>query len=224
MVATTNHLDQLDPGLSSRPSRFDRKYLFPLPSLAERTLYCNYWRTTKLASTPSIAFPEKMCPAIAGITQDFSFAYLKEAFVATLVVIAGRRSEYGGEGVTVNAAEIKNENSEGSTEADDLDAYELWREMKTQVQLLREDMSTSTHDARYHSQQPMDLALQQAQVDTPTYNEHSPAGPSSSTDPLLPFRPRAAKSLNNPRLVVDCDARHAPLMTDRGMFVDSRFD
>ena len=43
MVASTNHLDQLDPGLSSRPSRFDRKYLFPLPSEAERLMYCEYW-------------------------------------------------------------------------------------------------------------------------------------------------------------------------------------
>lgn len=42
MVASTNHLDQLDPGLSSRPSRFDRKYLFPLPSEAERIMYCDY--------------------------------------------------------------------------------------------------------------------------------------------------------------------------------------
>lgn len=32
MVASTNHLDRLDPGITKRPSRFDRKYLFPLPS------------------------------------------------------------------------------------------------------------------------------------------------------------------------------------------------
>lgn len=25
MIATTNHFDKLDPGLSNRPSRFDRK-------------------------------------------------------------------------------------------------------------------------------------------------------------------------------------------------------
>lgn len=25
MIATTNHFDRLDPGLSNRPSRFDRK-------------------------------------------------------------------------------------------------------------------------------------------------------------------------------------------------------
>jgi AAA+ superfamily predicted ATPase len=32
MVASTNYLDRLDPGLTQRPSRFDRKYLFPLPN------------------------------------------------------------------------------------------------------------------------------------------------------------------------------------------------
>lgn len=127
MVASTNHLDQLDPGLSSRPSRFDRKYLFPLPSDEERVLYCNYWRE-KLENKPSIDFPKKLCVAIAGITQEFSFAYMKEAFVATLLTIANRRSEdartCGGEG-------------DG-----DLDDYELWREMKKTVKLLREDMGS----------------------------------------------------------------------------------
>jgi SpoVK/Ycf46/Vps4 family AAA+-type ATPase len=39
MIATTNHLDELDPGLSKRPSRFDRKYLFPLPDKGERAQY-----------------------------------------------------------------------------------------------------------------------------------------------------------------------------------------
>lgn len=29
MVASTNYLNRLDPGLANRPSRFDRKYLFP---------------------------------------------------------------------------------------------------------------------------------------------------------------------------------------------------
>lgn len=125
MVATTNHLDQLDPGLSSRPSRFDRKYLFPLPSEEERTLYCEYWRG-KLKNKPRIQFPQKLSPAIAGITQNFSFAYLKEAFVATLLVIAGHRSE------------------EPFAVDEDLDDYELWREMKKQVQLLRKDMASQS--------------------------------------------------------------------------------
>ena len=133
MVASTNHLDQLDPGLSSRPSRFDRKYLFPLPSEEERVLYCNYWRE-KLKNKPTIKFPEKICPAIAGITQDFSFAYLKEAFVATLLTIAGHRSEES------------MRHSRGDDDDGDLDDYELWREMKKQVKALRDDMDNSSTD------------------------------------------------------------------------------
>lgn len=35
---------KLDPGLAKRPSRFDRKYYFPLPVIAERIQYCEYWR------------------------------------------------------------------------------------------------------------------------------------------------------------------------------------
>ena len=128
MVASTNHLDQLDPGLSSRPSRFDRKYLFPLPSEEERVLYCDYWRE-KLKSKPSIEFPKKLSIAIAGITQDFSFAYLKEAFVATLLTIANGRTE-------------QLANSSGGEGSGDLDDYELWREMKKTVKILREDMGT----------------------------------------------------------------------------------
>lgn len=48
MIATTNHLDELDPGLSKRPSRFDRKYLFPLPDKGERIQYgkCSNCHTT----------------------------------------------------------------------------------------------------------------------------------------------------------------------------------
>lgn len=127
MIASTNHLDQLDPGLAHRPSRFDRKYLFPLPSLHERVLYCQYWKH-KLQDNPAIEFPQEMCPAIAKITDGFSFAYLKEAFVAALLLIAGRRS--GEEKDAVNVEQ-------------NLDRYELWRELKRQIQLLRDDMATS---------------------------------------------------------------------------------
>lgn len=214
MVASTNHLDQLDPGLSSRPSRFDRKYLFPLPSEAERAMYCDYWRE-KLKSKPSVRFPKKLSPAIAGITQDFSFAYLKEAFVATLLAIAGNRSE----------DELR---GGGDEEGGDLDDYELWTEMKRQVKLLREDMDT--RGERYHAQEPMDLALRAPPVNAQSERCSTTSAGTSTSEAFfsLPFRPgaiRAARNLNNPRLTTtDRDSRHAPLMTDGGMFVDSRFD
>ncbi|MCJ1287064.1 hypothetical protein MMC26_006412 [Xylographa opegraphella] len=134
MVASTNHLDQLDPGLSKRPSRFDRKYFFPNPSQSDRTLYCEYWRT-KLRSKPSVHFPKKLCPAMARIMEDFSFAYMKEAFVSTLLVMANNRTDKG------LMLQSTDGNDDGSD--DDLDDYELWREMKKQVALLREDMGSA---------------------------------------------------------------------------------
>ena len=210
MVASTNHLDQLDPGLSSRPSRFDRKYLFPLPSEAERILYCDYWRA-KLMNKPSIKFPKMLSPAIAGITEGFSFAYLKEAFVATLLSIAGNRSE----------------NGIGDEEDGNLDAYELWREMKRQVKLLREDMDTTDEEfVTYHVQEPTDLASQ-APVDI-AQSERSSVPSSTTHDAItnLPLRPRASRASTNldDNVTVECDSRHAPLMTNDGMFMDNRFD
>ncbi|CCX11030.1 Similar to Uncharacterized ATPase YjoB; acc. no. O34703 [Pyronema omphalodes CBS 100304] len=43
MIGSTNHLDRLDPGIAKRPSRFDRKYLFPIPGKEERVEYCKFW-------------------------------------------------------------------------------------------------------------------------------------------------------------------------------------
>ena len=37
-------VDKLDPGLSKRPSRIDRKYHFGNPSFEDRVRYCEYWR------------------------------------------------------------------------------------------------------------------------------------------------------------------------------------
>lgn len=68
MIGSTNHLDQLDPGLAKRPSRFDRKYLFPDPNEGQRTRYAEYWQR-KLSDNKDIEFPDKLCPAIAGITE-----------------------------------------------------------------------------------------------------------------------------------------------------------
>lgn len=134
MVASTNHLDKLDAGLSSRPSRFDRKYLFPLPSEAERTLYCQFWRRRLKERKVEIEFPMKICQAAALITDGFSFAYMQEAFVATLLAIAGRRSE-------ILDDEFDEVVSGGEKDGDrDLDDYELWREMKKTIKALREDM------------------------------------------------------------------------------------
>ncbi|KZT53204.1 P-loop containing nucleoside triphosphate hydrolase protein [Calocera cornea HHB12733] len=86
-IGTTNHFERLDPGLSERPSRFDRKYLFDNPDWEERKLYSKYWQH-KLISNKKITFPDPLVDDIASRTADFSFAYLKEAFVSSLVLLA----------------------------------------------------------------------------------------------------------------------------------------
>jgi AAA+ superfamily predicted ATPase len=87
MVGSTNHLDGLDPAISKRPSRFDRKYHFKIPSEAERAAYCQFWRQ-KLIDSDMVEFPEEMCAIIAKLTEGFSFAYLKELFVIALLTVA----------------------------------------------------------------------------------------------------------------------------------------
>ncbi|KAF4575048.1 hypothetical protein EYR36_006404 [Pleurotus pulmonarius] len=106
VIGTTNHFDRLDPGLSTRPSRFDRKFLFDDPDLEERTLYCKYWQT-KLESNDEIEFPDVLVDEVAGLTERFSFAYLKEAFVSTLVTLAGLEDDEKVEFSTLLKSQIK---------------------------------------------------------------------------------------------------------------------
>jgi transitional endoplasmic reticulum ATPase len=99
-----------------------------------------------LKDNKDVEFPDKLCEAIAEITDKFSFAYIQEAFVASLLAIArdsdkkrSRRDSYElltedlGEGwvglLTLEDHEHK-----------ELDKYVLWVEMKKQVQTLREGM------------------------------------------------------------------------------------
>jgi len=91
LLTTTNHLDAIDPALSQRPSRFDRKFLFDDPDQEERKLYCQYWQD-KLADNEAIKFPDSLVDKIAEQTNRFSFAYLKEAFVSSLVLMADDQS------------------------------------------------------------------------------------------------------------------------------------
>lgn len=92
MLGSTNHLDRLDPAISKRPSRFDRKYSFRLPGEAERVAYCQFWRR-KLVDNDLVEFQEELSPVIAKLTDGFSFAYLKELFVIALLTIARSKSD-----------------------------------------------------------------------------------------------------------------------------------
>ena len=81
-IATTNHPERLDPSLLHRPSRFDRKFQFVLPELAERTRYLARWAAgLDAAMRPT---PEGIVQA-SEATKGFTFAYLKEATLSALV-------------------------------------------------------------------------------------------------------------------------------------------
>lgn len=95
-------------------------------------MYCEYWRN-KLKKKP-IEFPKKLSSAIAGITEDFSFAYLKEAFVATLLELARKHTGDEDDGC-----------DDREDDDDSLDKYEFWRIMKEQVETLRSQMSNGQH-------------------------------------------------------------------------------
>jgi transitional endoplasmic reticulum ATPase len=86
ILGSTNHLDKLDPAIVKRPSRFDRKYAFRPPILEERVLYAKYWRK-KIESIPEVSMMEEDLARCAAVTDGFTFAYLKEAFVATLFAL-----------------------------------------------------------------------------------------------------------------------------------------
>nr|XP_031861387.1 uncharacterized protein CI109_002991 [Kwoniella shandongensis]KAA5528459.1 hypothetical protein CI109_002991 [Kwoniella shandongensis] len=89
IIGTTNHVERLDPALSNRPSRFDRKYTFPDPSYAQRRDYAIYWQN-KLRTIKEIEFPDSLLDEFAEKTDKFSFAYMKEAFVSSLLIVATR--------------------------------------------------------------------------------------------------------------------------------------
>jgi len=82
ILATTNHPERLDPAILDRPSRFDRKYLFTLPALPERVAYITLWNTSL---QPSMRLSEQAITEIARLTNEFSFAYLKELFLSSLM-------------------------------------------------------------------------------------------------------------------------------------------
>ena len=136
ILGSTNHLERLDAGISKRPGRFDRKYHFTLPAKPERVKYCDYWRS-KLAKNKTIDFPPKLTEAIAEITEGFSFAYLKETFVTSLLMIVGSRR---------GNKEIEGLGEKGD-EYDRLDELLLWRVVKKQIKTLREEMEESRKSA-----------------------------------------------------------------------------
>lgn len=82
VLATTNHPDRIDSAIIDRPSRFDRKYHFDLPTMNERSEYLGSWQQ-HLADEAGWRADE--VEPIADATGGFSFAYLKELVISSVM-------------------------------------------------------------------------------------------------------------------------------------------
>lgn len=82
VLATTNHPEKLDPAILDRPSRFDRKYYFSLPAPPERLAYVVSWNQSL---EPELRPSELSLPRLVEATDGFSFAYLKELFLSSMM-------------------------------------------------------------------------------------------------------------------------------------------
>lgn len=82
VLATTNHPDRIDPAIMDRPSRFDRKYHFNLPTLSERQEYLLTWQRRLVDET---GWSPDEIETVALSTDGFSFAYLKELVISTVM-------------------------------------------------------------------------------------------------------------------------------------------
>jgi ATPase family associated with various cellular activities (AAA) len=88
VIASTNHPEKLDSAILDRPSRFDRKFYFDLPALPERLAYIQHWNHTLQLE---LRLTEEEAAAVAERTDGFSFAYLKELFLSSMMEWIGNQ-------------------------------------------------------------------------------------------------------------------------------------
>ncbi|KAH9945571.1 P-loop containing nucleoside triphosphate hydrolase protein [Amylocystis lapponica] len=95
-IATTNHPERIDDAILNRPSRFDVKYNFALPTQELRKMFALKWlaKTHALGPDTGVSFEksdEELAIAVAEKTNEWSFAFLKD-FVSFFLRLAHDRS------------------------------------------------------------------------------------------------------------------------------------
>jgi len=81
-IASANDPEKLDPALADRPSRFDRTYVFELPAFSERATYL--LRITG-SFEEHLRLDEETAKEVAAVTEEFSYAYLKELVLSSMM-------------------------------------------------------------------------------------------------------------------------------------------
>jgi AAA+ superfamily predicted ATPase len=74
ILATTNHPEEIDPAITSRPSRFDRVWMINNPEWQCRKIF--------LQRHFNGLFSDSLVESITAKTEGFSMAYLKELFIS----------------------------------------------------------------------------------------------------------------------------------------------
>jgi len=86
-IATSNHPERIDDSILNRPSRFDVKYTYHLPTEKLRKAYIEKW-TKKAQGLQGLEFSDAFMTEMAEKTEGFSFAFMKELFVSFLLRVA----------------------------------------------------------------------------------------------------------------------------------------
>ena len=103
VLATTNHPEKLDPAILDRPSRFDRKYYFELPAPPERLRYICVWND---ALQNDLRLSEAAITETVERTDGFSFAYMKELFLSSMMQWIAQPVPGGMDGVLLARAVV----------------------------------------------------------------------------------------------------------------------
>jgi hypothetical protein len=114
VLATTNHPERLDPALLDRPSRFDRKYYFGLPAHEERARFVAAWNG-RLREEMRLSCAA--ADALVARTEGFSFAYLKELFLSSMMQWMDARVSGGMDAIALARAEVLREQTERAADA-----------------------------------------------------------------------------------------------------------
>lgn len=166
MIGSTNHLGKLDSSISKRPSRFDRKYCFRVPNEEERRAYVEFWKG-KLGGDGEdmVDFGEDVCLLVAKMTEGFSFAYLKELFIVTLLGIARSATGAGDDGAEEEEESENDTTASTSTSTDDGVVVEKDDSMEG---ILRNPQPTSDTEAA-HSVKQSEPRKTLSNVDIPAH-------------------------------------------------------
>lgn len=78
VIATANEIKKLKPSVKDRPSRFDRKWLIPLPDKTQTSKYLSKFFGKNISAKSLKEITE------TSISENLSYAYLKELYISSM--------------------------------------------------------------------------------------------------------------------------------------------